>query len=974
HPFAFTTLIAANVASVNGEELGSNCDPPRALGQSGCAELVGTSKDIEVKLPRGFVGNPLAVPRCSQEQFEAGGNAGCPASTQVGSAYVAFFGSANPEQYAPIYNVEPSPGHPAEFGLTVGGGAHIPIFFKVRSEGDYGITADVSEISTFDAPRLISMMIWGVPVAEAHNPMRESIFGKCQAGAKEGALGCSSDALPAKPLLTLPSSCSGEPLGVPFTTDAWQSPGQEVSGEPLATLPALTGCETLPFSPEIGLHLTTAAAGAPAGYTVNLGVPQSDQSNSLGTADVRDVEVALPAGTQISPSAANGLAACSDEEFALHGGSEAKCPAASVVGTVKVSTPLLAQPLTGEAFVGQPECGPCTASQARAGQLVRLFIQVQGSGVLVKLAGNTKIDTATGQLTTVFTDNPQLPFEELELRLEDGPRAPLTNPSACGPAVAVAKLTPWSSLTSQSVAATGPPTIEGCSAPSFTPGLVAGMNGSARGGSFGSFEVALSRPDGQQDLGAVTLHTAPGLAAILANVPLCGEAQANAGSCDAASQIGEASASVGSGSEPYTVHGGKLFLTGPYDGGSFGLSIVVPAQAGPYRLAGVNGAGGEGDGSVVIRGSIEVDPHTAAITITTNPIPTQLDGIPLHLQRVIVNVNREGFMFNPTSCATMSVEGTIASSTGTTAPSSYPFQSTDCANLGFKPKFNVSTSAKTSRTNGASLGVKLAYPNAPQGTQANIKSVHVELPKALPSRLSTLNHACLDSVFNQNPAGCPSQSRVGSAKAITPVLPVPLEGPAYFVSHGGQQFPELIMVLQGYGVTVDLAGETFISKAGVTSTTFPAVPDVPVSSFELTLPEGPYSALDANGDLCAQKLVMPTTFTAQSGAVVKQQTQISVQGCKPAIRVLRHSVRGKHATVVVSVPSAGRLIADGGGVLRSARMIGKAGTVTLTLELSRSEQRFVAGHRGRRLKVPIRLSFTPARGQSLQARVAVLMR
>ncbi|MCL2770672.1 MAG: hypothetical protein FWD42_11295, partial [Solirubrobacterales bacterium] len=212
------------------------------------------------------------------------------------------------------------------------------------------------------------------------------------------------------------------------------------------------------------------------------------------------------------------------------------------------------------------------------------------------------------------------------------------------------------------------------------------------------------------------------------------------------------------------------------------------------------------------------------------------------------------------------------------------------------------------------------------------------------------------------------------ARATTPLLPVGLSGPAYFVSHGGEAFPNLIVVLQGDGVRVDLVGDTFINKAGITSTTFNTVPDVPVGTFELYLPEGPYSALAANGNLCAEKLVMPTTFTAQNGAVMEQKTAISVGGCKPAIRVLRHRVKGKRAAIVVSVPSAGTLLVGGRGLSRVSRRVRGGGTLTVTLRLSKADQRFVARHHGRRLMAPVSLSFRPMRGERLQAQVAVLMR
>jgi hypothetical protein len=278
---------------------------------------------------------------------------------------------------------------------------------------------------------------------------------------------------------------------------------------------------------------------------------------------------------------------------------------------------------------------------------------------------------------------------------------------------------------------------------------------------------------------------------------------------------------------------------------------------------------------------------TAALTVTsdnTGPykIPTILDGIPLQIKHVNVTINRPGFTFNPTNCTPMSIGGSLSSTEGATSVLSVPLQVTNCAVLGFKPGFSVSTSGKTSKANGASLHVKLTYPKAPFGSQANISRVKVDLPKQLPSRLTTLQKACTAKQFETNPSGCPAASFIGHAKAITPLLPVPLEGPAIFVSHGGEAFPSLIMVLQGYGVTIDLVGSTFISKAGVTSSTFKTVPDQPIGSFELTLPQGKYSALAANGNLCKTKLAMPTEFVAQNGLTIHQTTKITTTGCPKA--------------------------------------------------------------------------------------------
>ena len=409
------------------------------------------------------------------------------------------------------------------------------------------------------------------------------------------------------------------------------------------------------------------------------------------------------------------------------------------------------------------------------------------------------------------------------------------------------------------------------------------------------------------------------------------------------SLIGETSISVGVGGDPFPVRGGKFYLTGPYNGtGSctvgtpgcapFGITFEVPAKAGPFDLErnSANPAGEDACDCVIVRGKIEVDRETLALTITSNPpgtpdsIPTSIEGIPLEIQHVNATTTRGDFQFNPTNCNRMEVTGTIHSSEHGTDTIGVPFQVTNCAALKFEPKLAVSTQAKTSKANGASLSFKFTDPSVPQGTDADLAKFKVELPKQLPSRLTTLQKACTAAQFNTNPAGCPAASVVGHMKVITPLIPVPAEGPMYFVSHGGEAFPELEIVLQGYGVTVILTGDTFISKAGVTSSTFKAIPDIPFNTAEVTLPEGPYSALAANGNLCTPTttktvkkkvtvkahghkhtvtrkvketiptpLTMPTEFVAQNGAKIHQSTPITVTSCPKTTKPASKKKKGK---------------------------------------------------------------------------------
>jgi hypothetical protein len=430
----------------------------------------------------------------------------------------------------------------------------------------------------------------------------------------------------------------------------------------------------------------------------------------------------------------------------------------------------------------------------------------------------------------------------------------------------------------------------------FSPSLIAGATTDQAGG-FTGFSLLLQSGDGQQRIERLTFKAPQGLSGMLSSVPLCPEPQAQQGTCSPASQIGHSTVASGPGSYPLTIPQpgdpeSPIYLTGPYDGAPFGLTIVTHVIAGPFNL-----------GNVITRAKIEVDPHTAQITVTTDPLPQVIDGVPTDLRLVDSVIDRPGFMFNPTNCSPSSFSGTAygtpppgVGGVGVTAAISSHFQVGSCQSLKFAPSFKVATSGKTSKADGASLNAEVIYPPVPtSGNQAageaNIQSVKVDLPKQLPSRLTTLQKACTAAQFEANPAGCPAASVIGHATAVTQVLPVPLTGPAYFVSHGGEAFPSLEIVLQGYGVTVDLVASTFISHAGITSSTFKTLPDVPFKTFDLNLPEGKYSALAANGNLCKSKLAMPTAFVGQNGAVIHESTPIGVTGCA---RVVRHERKKKH--------------------------------------------------------------------------------
>jgi hypothetical protein len=896
HPFQLTTTISLN-QRFTGEFRGSL---PIAL-----------TKDLDFNIPPGLIGNPTVLPECKLSQFleDTGDSDACTPQTAIGVASVDIevLPIGKTDFVVPLFNLEPAVGEPARFGFYITPGA-VPVILdtSVRTGGDYGITVKVTNLTQTAAFLGSQVTFWGVPGDPRHDNARGW-------GCLYDALGDSQEGIPcspekaahAPPFLSMPTACTG-PLQNDVEADSWLQPTlvETVQSDPM---PAMDGCNRLPFTPSVKVTPDGRAGSTPTGLNVDEHISQLSTlaPEGLAEADVKGLSVTLPEGTAVNPAGADGLLACSMEQIGLQNDEVPTCPEASKIATVKINTPLLPNPLTGEAYLALQTTNPF-------GSLIAMYVYAEDpvSGVRVKAAGEVIENPVTGQLTTRFEGDPvfqndpryanttaaqylpELPLEDLELHFFGGDRAPLATPAKCGSYTTTSTFTPWSgNPATESFSAfevVSGPNGGSCQSPlPFKPTLTAGTT-SIQAGGFSPFTMTMSRGDGQQTLNAIELHMPPGMSGTLSTVKLCGEQQANEGTCPADTEIGETIVSVGVGGDPFSVTGGKVYITGPYKGAPFGLSIVNPAKAGPFDL-----------GKVIVRAKVEVNPITTALTITTDTegpykLPTILDGIPLEIQHVNVNINRHDFTFNPTNCTPMTLTGKLGSTEGATAPVSVPFQITNCAVLAFKPKLEASTGGKWTRTGGTSLNVKLSYPAGPY--DANIARVKVELPRALPSRLPTLQKACLASVFEANPANCPAASVIGHARATTPVLPVPLEGPAYFVSHGGEAFPSLIVVLQGYGVTVQLVGTTYISKTGVTSSTFKTVPDAPVGSFELNLPAGPYSALTGLGNLCKSKsLSMPTEFVGQNGAEIHTTTKIAVTGCGKASLSKHRKGRRKHA-------------------------------------------------------------------------------
>jgi hypothetical protein len=934
HPFQLTSTLVLNenLERVEGRDL------PVAAA---------LAKDIAVKLPPGLVGNPSPIARCTTIQFFTLNNAidgnDCPAQTAVGVANVRvetfILGLTVLKFTVPLFNLEPVFGEPARFGFYIPT-SETPVLLEpsVRSGNgeDYGITVTSPNITQTVSFLSSEVTFWGVPGDPIHDNVRgwgcleTDLFAK-------GSCSLLADQHP-QSFLTLPTTCSGSPLVSSANLDSWSEPAVFPVVPVTQPLPTLDGCNQLPFSPIVQAEPTTDSASSPSGLSFNLDFHDEGLTSPEGLAqsDLNKTVVTLPEGFTIDPSAGVGLAGCTPADYereAIETAPGAGCPNESKLGTVEIETPLLTHKIDGNIFIAQPYENPFPEPAAGhpGGTLVALYIVARNpeTGVLIKLAGKVTPNPVTGQLTTTFENTPQLPFDHFNFHFREGAQAPLITPATCGTYTIQAALTPWSnplteltdSSSFQITSGAGGGACPSGGAPPFNPGITAYPINIAAG-AFSPFYLHLTRSDADQEISGFSTNLPPGLTGDLTGIPFCPNAEIEAARAETgaqfevhpicpSSEVGHTLVGTGVGAVLAYVPG-KVYLAGPFDGAPFSLVSVTSAKVGPFDL-----------GTVVLRFGLNINPYTAQVSVSptsSEPIPTIIDGIVTHVRDIRVYIDRNDFTINPTSCGSMPIGSTLTApelnGNKASATVTSPFQAASCKSLKFEPKFAVSTSGKTSKAKGASLHVDLTYPYGPQGTYADIARVKVELPKQLPSRLTTLQKACTAAQFEANPAGCPSPSAIGTAKAVVPNIPVPLEGPVYFVSHGGEAFPSLEIVLQGYGVKVILVGSTFISKSGITSTTFKTVPDNPVTSFELTLPEGKYSALAANGNLCAltttktvskkvtvkvkgkkktvtrkvketvaASLTMPTEFVGQNGAETHQSTKVSVAGCvkaKPA--------------------------------------------------------------------------------------------
>jgi hypothetical protein len=868
HPYQYTTSFAVNTERM----------PAGSVLEMAPAE--GDLKDIEVALPPGLIGNPTSIERCTAQQFNTinGVNLGgvnlfqneCPDGSAVGLVVVQQLEGRGGIISLPLYNLVPPKGMPAQLGFEVAG-APFYVNTRLRSEGDYGVTAYLSNITEAQRVTATSVTIWGTPDDPSHDRLR----GRCLSSQRPFSVGiCPVNPVDTRPFFRLPTSCA-DPLATTMSFNTWPDPATFFSSTD--TEPAPLGCDQPDFSPTIEARPTNSVADAPSGLHFNLHLPQAanEDPEGLAEADLKATTVTLPEGLLVNPASADGLGGCSAAQIGLStpvgqipprfSAVPPNCPGASKIGTVEVDTPLVDHPLPGAVYLAKQSENPF-------GSLLAIYVTISDprTGVVVKLPAKVSPDPQSGQLTTTVPESPQLPFEDFKLDFFAGARAPLRTPQTCGAFTTTTSLTPWSApesggpaTPSDSFAISSAPGGGGCAnskgALPNNPSFEAGTQ-SPVAGAYSPFLLRLARQDGSQELKGLNVELPAGLTAKLAGLQECSEAQIaqararakpgeGAGekaspSCPASSRLGTVTVGAGAGPSPIYVSG-DAYLAGPYKGAPLSMAIITPAVAGPFDL-----------GAVTVRAALHVDPETAKVSVKSDPIPTILEGIPLDVRSIAVKVDRDQFTLNPTSCEEKALTAEALSTQGQAASLSNRFQVGNCKDLGFKPKLSLRLKGGTERGDNPAFTATLKMP--PRG--ANIARAQVALPRSVFLDQAHIRTICTRVQFAAD--ACPKGAVYGYAKAWTPLLDQPLEGPVYLRS-SNNKLPDLVADLNGR-LQVVLHGKTDSIRGGIRNT-FEGVPDAPASKFVLSLKGGKRGLLVNSRDLCSSTQRARALFEAHNG-------------------------------------------------------------------------------------------------------------
>jgi len=851
----------------------------------------GDANNVITRLPAGVIGDPNNVPRCTQVNFDNAES--CSPDTQVGVAIPGIlFGAADREfnepghvfeLHTPLYNLEPHPGQAGLLGFFLPL-VHTPayIVLSARTGSDYGLNAEFLGVEHLIPADGFTLELWGVPAEARHDSQRcTSLTGGFFGVGECATTGPSNAEL--KPFLDNPTVCGG-PLETSLEVLYYS---HKVVNE-TAPWPATTGCDQLTFNPSLYAQPTTTATDAPSGLDVDLTVPQLQSPVAPSPSEIRAITVTLPEGMAINPNAADGKTSCTDAEARFGSDEEAQCPETAKVGTLSLTSTALPGPIPGAIYLGAPE----------PGNRYRLILTANGFATHVKLRGSVEPDPRTGQLVVAFRNLPQSPFSDFNLHFFGSERGLLATPARCGTYPVTSTFTPWDSVlptqtSTQYFTLKNGPNGSGCPISAtrpFNPGFQSGVV-DATAGARSPFFFDLTRSDGDQNLSALNVTTPPGLLGSLAGIPYCpdvalttaaesshsGLAEVANPSCPTTSQIGTSETGAGAGTHPLYLPG-RVYLAGPYRGAPLSLAVITPAASGPYDL-----------GNVVVRAALHINPETAQITAYSDPLPQILQGIPLRLRSILIKLDRQNFILNPTNCNSLAVNGQAMGDEGALASLTNHFEVASCTDLGFAPKLAMKLSGSTKRAGNPALTATIRYPNG--GRYANIASATVTLPPTELIDNAHLQDPCTRVQFAQGSTPgekCPPGSVIGSAQAQTPLLEKPLEGPVYLRSapENKSGLPDLVAALNGQ-INLTLDGKISTIHRRSIRTTFATIPDAPVSHFTLSLDGGHKGLLENTTNLCDHPLHVSAAIGAQNGRTADQSPALGTP-CGSKAKKHRH--------------------------------------------------------------------------------------
>jgi hypothetical protein len=861
-------------ASTSTAQAGAHPDFTTAfsLKREANGELPSATKDTVIELPPGLLGNPTVVKECSVAQFAStdvetpGNTTGCPPSAQIGTVEVELFRQGSTVTLVePLFNLQPRKGEPARFGFF---GQSYPIMVgtRLRSDGDYGITATAEETSSLIPLLSAKVVIWAVPADKSHDTERITPYEAAHGGVPETPTGRRESSLALESFMVNPTRC-GVPQGVNFAVTPYAPAG--LRREAFAPLEENFGCDLLGFSPALSISPTTTQASSGAGLDVELEFPDAGLRDPGLKADatMKRAEVALPAGVTVNPSQAVGLSACSAADFAREAFDSLPgegCPESSKVGSVVAKSPLLAESAEGSLFVAKPFENPFDTLIA-----LYMVLKIPARGVIVKLPMKVEADPATGRLTSTVDDIPQLPVSSFKLHFRDGARAPLVTPTRCGGYESTATFTSWGGQVATKQLGfsidSGPQGAPCLSGPlPFAPGFSAGtLSNSA--GSYSPFDMRLTRRDGDRELTRFSATLPPGVTGKLAGIARCpdsaiesarmksGLAERAVPSCPASSRVGHVLAGAGVG-PVLTYAEGTLYLAGPYRGAPLSVAAIVPAVAGPFDI-----------GTVVVRQGLRVNPRTGVVTADgehADPLPRILAGIPLRARDVMVDVDREKFILNPTSCDPLQTSARLWGSGDAPGPLddspvslSSRFQAANCSSLGFAPRLSLALRGGTTR--GAHPALRGVY--RPRRGDANLAGMVVRLPHSEFIDQAHFKTICTRVQFAAE--ACPAGAIYGRATAITPLLDEPLRGPIYLRS-SNHKLPDLVADLHG---VVDVEAVAHIDSVnGGLRATFTDVPDAPLTKVIVSMQGGKKGLIVNSTNLCRGRYRATARLSAQN--------------------------------------------------------------------------------------------------------------